>query len=57
MISGIDSAAHIGGLVGGYLSALSFGVKGKTNNREKINGVISLIILIMFLLIMIFKSV
>ena len=38
--SGIDNAAHIGGLVGGILIAMSVGVPDKSNNNNKINGII-----------------
>ena len=38
--SGIDNAAHIGGLVGGILIAMAVGVPDKSNNNNKINGII-----------------
>lgn len=38
--SGIDSAAHIGGLVGGILIAMAVGVPDKSNNNNKINGIV-----------------
>lgn len=37
--SGIDNAAHIGGLVGGILIAMAVGVPDKSNNN-KINGIV-----------------
>ena len=49
MISGIDSAAHVGGLIGGILSTMAVGLKHKTSRFERINGCIILIIYIVFL--------
>ena len=55
LIPGIDVAAHIGGLIGGYLSTASFGIVDKTSKQEKINASVALIILIAFLSYMIFR--
>lgn len=55
LIPGIDVAAHIGGLIGGYLSTASFGIVDKTSKQEKINASIALIILIAFLSYMILR--
>ncbi len=52
VISGVDNAAHIGGLIGGYLATVSVGIKNKSNKQEKINGIIVLIIYIIFLIYM-----
>ena len=38
--SGIDNAAHVGGLVGGILIAMAVGVPDKSNNNNKINGIV-----------------
>ena len=38
--SGIDNAAHIGGLVGGIVTAMAVGVPDKSNNNNKINGIV-----------------
>ena len=49
MIPGIDNLAHIGGLIGGYLSSMALGVSNKSTTKEKVNGWIVLILLIAFL--------
>jgi len=51
-MSGIDNAAHIGGLIGGLLAAMAFGVPEKSNKIEKVNGSIVLAIFICFLIYM-----
>ena len=50
VLSGIDNAAHIGGLVGGLLMTIAMGVKYKSTTSEKINGLILTIIYLTFLL-------
>ena len=54
MVSGIDNAAHIGGLIGGVLLSMAVGVEGKTTKSERINGWITLILLLGFLLYLVF---
>ena len=57
MMSGIDNAAHIGGLIGGFLIAMAVGVPNKSSKSDLINGIIMSIICISFLLFMAFKVV
>ena len=49
MIPGIDNFAHIGGLIGGYLSSMALGVSDKSTVKEKVNGWVVLVLLIAFL--------
>lgn len=49
MIPSINLIAHIGGLVGGILISTALGIKYKTTRFEKINGIITTIILIVVL--------
>ena len=49
MSSGIDNAAHIGGLVGGILISMLVGVPGKSSKRDTINGTILTILYIIFI--------
>ena len=53
-ISGINNAAHIGGLLGGLLLAKTVGVKYKSKKADIINGIIMTTIFIGFLIYMIF---
>jgi len=48
--TGIDNAAHIGGLIGGVVSSMMVGVKEKDDKTDRINGIIIGIILITFLI-------
>lgn len=54
MVPGIDNAAHIGGLIGGTLIMIGVGVKYKSSNFERINGLIVSAIYIGFLIYMAF---
>ena len=53
-ISGINNAAHIGGLVGGVLASMIVGVKYKSQTSEKVNGVVMTLIYLAFLIYMIY---
>ena len=49
MVPGVDSAAHVGGLLGGFLATISVGLKHKSSKFEMFNGFIALVIYIIFL--------
>lgn len=44
--TGIDNAAHIGGLIGGILVSMICGLKYKSNKVERFNGILMTIILL-----------
>lgn len=46
---GIDNAAHIGGLLGGVLSAMALGINEQQDKSSKLNGTILLVIYIAFI--------
>lgn len=52
--SGIDNAAHIGGLIGGCLITVALGIKYKSTTSEKINGIVLSIIFLAFSIYMAF---
>ncbi len=52
--SGIDNSAHIGGLLGGALITVALGVKDKSSNFEKINGMIVTLLFLAFIIYMAF---
>ena len=55
MSSSIDNAAHIGGLIGGYLTTMALGIKDKSSTSERINGTRGLIIDIAFMVYILFR--
>lgn len=56
-LTGINNAAHIGGLIGGILISVALGVKYKSTKGEKINGWIMTIIFTTFLIYMSFIGI
>lgn len=52
----IDAACHIGGLVGGLLFSYTFGVAGKSEKKDRINGIIITCILVAFLIYMLLQK-
>lgn len=54
-ISNVNNFAHIGGLIGGILAAITVGIKDKTSRFEKVNGLITSVILVGMLLYFIYK--
>ncbi|MBO5120839.1 MAG: rhomboid family intramembrane serine protease [Bacilli bacterium] len=54
LISGVDNAAHIGGLIGGALITLSLGVKNKSSWFEELNGCIITLLFLVFTIYMAF---
>lgn len=54
-VPGIDVACHIGGLIGGFLSAMVVGIPDIDNKKDKVNGTILLLIFIGFMAYLIFR--
>lgn len=52
MMTGVDNYAHIGGLVGGILTAKTVGLETKSSSSDRINGIIMLLLLFGFLIFM-----
>ena len=55
MDSSIDNAAHIGGLIGGYLATMALGIKDKSSTSERVNGTIVLLVYIGFMVYILFR--
>lgn len=43
---GIDGSAHLGGLIGGFLTTMALGIDGRSKTYEKVNGWICLLLFI-----------
>lgn len=56
-IPNIDFFAHLGGLVGGFLISMALGISGKSKKSEIINGCITALLYISFLVIILFKVI
>lgn len=54
-LSGIDIYAHIGGFVAGLLALWALGVEYKSKRSDKINGLILLLMFVIFLIILAFN--
>ena len=52
MYTNIDNYGHIGGLVGGYATAMALGFTTRSTSSDKINGIIITIMLFAFLIFM-----
>ena len=51
-MSGVNNSAHIGGLIGGCLLAMTVGVKYKSTKSDQINGAVMTLIYAAFLIYM-----
>ena len=54
MVSGIDNACHIGGLIGGFLAAIALGIPDDEGQNDHVNGTIMLLIYLAFLSYLVF---
>ena len=56
MIPGIDAFGHIGGLFGGVLMSMAIGIGDKGRNKDRINGIIiSILLIVAFIILLINK--
>lgn len=57
LLTGVDNAAHIGGLIGGTLITIALGVKYRSSTFEKLNGWIMVAIYTIFMIYMAFVGI
>lgn len=57
VLSGIDNAAHIGGLIGGAIISMAIGVRYKESHFEQLNGWIITIMYTLFLVYLAFHGI
>ena len=57
MVSGIDNAAHLGGLIGGLLISMALGVQKREGKQDRINGIITFAVYLLFLIYLVFFRV
>lgn len=55
MTTSIDNAAHIGGLLGGYLATMIVGVPEKGTKQDRINGIIVYTLYILFIIYLLYR--
>lgn len=54
MLTGVDNAAHIGGLIGGILTTMTLGIEDDRHNKFSINNLIVLLIYLAFIVYLAF---
>lgn len=54
IIPSISLSAHVGGLVGGIIASMLVGIKEEKNTRDRINGLIMILIYLIFIIYMAF---
>ncbi|MGM9878270.1 MAG: rhomboid family intramembrane serine protease [Bacilli bacterium] len=55
-MSNIDVMAHIGGLIGGVLVSMGIGIGDKGRTNDRVNGIIVLVLMILFMIYMIISK-